>query len=135
MCKRLLWIGGLVLGLVVLGLVVVVIDRPPKPGVTPANFQRLHEGMSEKEAEAILGRPADFESIGIDSLTHTWVEGGVTIILEVSERWVVFSKPPKTDGPFLGSGRIHLPDGSSLTLDENPRESTLDQFRRWLGLK
>ncbi len=37
---------------------------PTKPGVTRANFLRLHEGMSEAQVEAILGRKAD-EVMGV----------------------------------------------------------------------
>jgi hypothetical protein len=56
MRKKLVLAFGLV---VCLGLVALFGWHllPPKPGVTEANFRRLHQGMSKAQVEAILGGP------------------------------------------------------------------------------
>ena len=123
MRKQLLWFGGLVLGLVALTLVVVVlIDRPSKPGVTVENFKRLHKGMTEEEVEAIFGRPADHKSYMTLQNLRDWDGPGFRVHL-------VFS---------LGEAHgflVFLDNRTELEIQEKPYEFPLKQMGRWLGLK
>ena len=135
MRKQLLWLGGLFLCLAVLGLVVVLTYRDlvsdhVTPGVTPENFKRLYAGMSEREAEAILGRPTDGKIYKTGNHYSIWRENGMFVIQRVSD--ICFLED---DQPDLIEGQIHLPDGTMIELREPQKESTSDQFRQWLGLK
>ena len=57
--KRLLWgLGGVTALVLVVALVVCVIG-PPEDRVTPDNRDRIRKGMTEREVNAILGKPAD----------------------------------------------------------------------------
>jgi hypothetical protein len=53
--RILLGVGLLSAACVLAGLLM----PPVRPGVTVGNFQRLREGMTEEQVEAILGRAAD----------------------------------------------------------------------------
>jgi hypothetical protein len=54
---------------------------PPKPGVTRANFLRLHQGMSEEQVEEILGRKADDVMVVTGGCDASWSgpEGDIEI--------------------------------------------------------
>jgi len=65
-------------GLVAMAVILLLlIDRRPRPGITPENFKRLYVGMPEADAKAILGRKAD---------------------------WSANEAPPQTDEAVLGFG-------------------------------
>jgi hypothetical protein len=48
------------------GFVVVTILIPPTPGVTEGNYYRLRSGMTEHEANKIMGSPGKLASAGVD---------------------------------------------------------------------
>ena len=60
--RLLRWAGALAL----LGLVVALVVwlMSPRPGTTLVNYQRIQNGMTLAEVEAVLGRPAD-ETVGV----------------------------------------------------------------------
>jgi hypothetical protein len=105
MRKRLLWIGGLLclVALAVAGW--VAWDRLTlRPGVTPENFKRLYGGMTEKEAEAILGRPPDTRWRDSGRHWDSWSGEEIEITLAVTEyagpgeSWVSFGEMTRSDG-------------------------------------
>jgi hypothetical protein len=52
--------------------------------VTPENFARVQDGMSEQEVSAILGSPAESSStsvLGISGTTSKWAGGGAVITI------------------------------------------------------
>ena len=53
--KRYATVAGLLTALVFLGVSVISL-LPPRPGVTKANFDRIIEGMTEAEVEAVFGQ-------------------------------------------------------------------------------
>jgi hypothetical protein len=91
---------------------VVLAALPPLPGVTKANFDRIQEGMTLVQVEAILGEPAkDFMGEG-DFTGHLWAhENG-------SRVWIVFR-----GGLVLETEWI---EGT---------ETTTQKIRRWLHLE
>jgi hypothetical protein len=62
--KKKWWIIGIATLAIAGGIAVVIpMLRPPRPGVTKANFDRIKKGMTEADAEAILGSPSQREII------------------------------------------------------------------------
>jgi len=59
--KRWIVLAGMVAACVCLTLAVLAL-LPPRPGVTPANIERIEDGMTRAEVEKILGGPG--ESLG-----------------------------------------------------------------------
>jgi hypothetical protein len=75
----------LVVGLGAAAVAAVLWFSRPVPGVTRGNFQRLHGGMTERQAEAILGSAGDRE-FGIGpGVYKTWQGEGFRIVLEFSD--------------------------------------------------
>jgi hypothetical protein len=65
--RLLVWAGGLAFVAVVAWYVVLATRPKYNPSVTPENFYRLRLGMTQQEAEAILGEPweeGEWESLG-----------------------------------------------------------------------
>jgi hypothetical protein len=54
--KRWIVLAGLLAACVCLTLAVLAL-LPPRPGVTPANIERIENGMTRTEVETILGGP------------------------------------------------------------------------------
>jgi hypothetical protein len=130
--RRLLWIDGfLCLAAVVLAAWVAWDRLTPRPGVTPEKFKRLHREMTEKEAEAILGRPANGSEWIIGGHRRWWSDEGTTLELFVCDAWVQGSGP---QGPYLMDGRLQLSDGTTLELREKPHFLP-HKVRKWLGWK
>jgi hypothetical protein len=91
--RPLLIVGAVgLLGLVGLS---VVAFRERGPGVTPANYERIRDGMTEQEVEALLGGPAtgtrtaplagsyvpeEFEAAGVERLRE-WVGDGTYVFV------------------------------------------------------
>jgi hypothetical protein len=61
--KRLLWCLGAGVLLLLAGFALFVVVRVLPDRVTPENYYRIAEGMTQGEVEAILGRPADRDNI------------------------------------------------------------------------
>jgi len=59
--KRWIVLAGILAACVCLTLAVLAL-LPPRPGVTPANIERIEDGMTRAEVETILGGPG--ESLG-----------------------------------------------------------------------
>src|SRR5262245_42424743 len=55
--NRRLWLLGAAGGGGLVALTVLWLALPPRPGITPANYQRIGEGMSLPEVQALLGGP------------------------------------------------------------------------------
>jgi hypothetical protein len=91
----------------------VVALWPPAPGVTQANFDRIKDGMTLAEVEAIYGKPSS-NSFLVPfgepfSVVHSWVSpSGNTAFVHISENVVVYKSWPEAD------------------------ETTLRKVRRWL---
>jgi len=88
-----------------LGLLIVVvcawtlITLDPDPGVTRANFRRLHAGMKLPEIEAILGRPADHCFYTTLCMNYWWwSDEGIVSIAHSIDR----------SGYFEANGKIRL---------------------------
>jgi hypothetical protein len=68
----------------------VLWPRPDQPDrITRANYERLRQGMSRAEVEAILGPPGDFRS-GPTAKVHT--ETGTLRMLVIAEKIIEDSK-------------------------------------------
>jgi hypothetical protein len=107
--RALLWAGLLVV-LTVVGVIGVWWLTTPTPGVTRANFERLHAGMTRNDVMAIMGKPADHELYGTASVTYQWsIEEGIVQIVEgqMVKDEETFAKlkegslPNNIDGAFL----------------------------------
>ena len=123
--------GPLLLGAVALGMLGLAAFAlslwltTPSPGVTLENFRRIHVGMSQERAEAMLGRPAEGVWDGIPSLcppTHVWVEGELYVYLDICEDGQVVGGVA-----FAGAG-----DGAKQEVPLSVSENWLDCLRRWL---
>jgi hypothetical protein len=130
MPKTLLWFSGVLLAVTILAMaLVLLITRPPAPGVTPENFKMLYRGMTEAEAIAILGRKPDL-SRGFGN-QDTWDEAGCHIYLDIVEGG---GSGPKE--PCLSRGTMKLADGTTLTLGINLDHAPLGyRIGRLFGLR
>jgi hypothetical protein len=93
--KRLLWGLGGVTALVLVAALAVYVVRALEDRITPENFDRIREGMTEREVNAILGRPADHRrdiAWGDPSTLLTWVGDRFLIVTNLDERGTVDRK-------------------------------------------
>lgn len=106
MAKR-IFMASALFAVPLVGLLVVRQLKVPSPGVTQANFQRLHKGMSEKEVEWIMGCPG--ESFMKNSFSHytCWTGPGCTVFIRFGD---------------LGAenGQIGINGGTEMELRERP---------------
>ena len=109
------------------GFVAFRLSAPPPPGVTRANFDRLHNDLTMEEIEAIMGRPADMKiPLALDgevySVDYAWYgdEGDIYICDQkgVTLRGGFTQKGASDPGPRLAPA----PD------------SYFTKLRRWLRL-
>ncbi len=122
MPKLLQWCSGVLLAVTILAMaLVLLLSRPPAPGVSPENFQRLYRGMTEAEALAILGRKPDHDG-GVGN-QDIWDEAGCQIYLDIVDGAGVPNFGP--NGPYLSRGTMTLPDGTALTLGHNLEHAPL----------
>jgi hypothetical protein len=61
--RRLLWCLAAGAFLLAAGAVLWVVVRVLPDRITPENYDRIAEGMTQGEVEAILGRPADLDNL------------------------------------------------------------------------
>jgi hypothetical protein len=77
--KRWVVLAGMLVACVCLTLAVLAL-LPPRPGVTPANFERIEDGMTHEEVEKILGGPG----VEIDRLEYVfWTSPAQTARISV----------------------------------------------------
>jgi hypothetical protein len=135
MRKRLLWgVAALACVAVVSAAVVMLLKPLPSPGVTPENFKRLRVGMTEREAVAILGRPADSCFVSRNGTWYWGWSGDECSVSLVAAAWGVGASDTPEER-FLEGGTLTLNDGSSISLPEKSGKSPLDKLREWVGLK
>jgi len=96
-----------------------------RPGVTPANIQRLYKGMYEKDVEAVMGRPRDGGFRVTGSHFSYWRESDCSVIIKFGDWWIDGKDPGATDGgvSFKGGGKLELRE-----------ETAIDFFRYLVGL-
>jgi hypothetical protein len=122
-------VAGLALLLCLAVLTLVAIWTYPArkpPGVTPENFRRLHQGMTEKQVEAILGSPGMGWVFNL-SYGREYAGDGCDVRIE-------FGAMNDNDEKVTAQqGWMTTTDGSVLELAEKPI-SLFDRLRLWLGL-
>jgi hypothetical protein len=94
-------------------LTAALVLRPPPPGATLANFQRIEPGMPEAKVEEILGGPGRLVATLARQPEVTWKKAGHSsfkdasfLWIEVEYRYGVVSQ--KFVGPGQGSRRPKL---------------------------
>jgi len=122
--KRFHWVcAGSVLFLFL--LLALMQLRVPNPGVTVANFRRLHKGMTEKEVEAIMGGPGKFGGAVTFRHCTVWEELDCTVGIWFSDLSI--------SGVEIGAekGNMSTNDGLDLLLQDEP--ATVG-FRNWVKM-
>jgi hypothetical protein len=109
--NRCILVAGLLAVGVCLTLAVLVL-LPPRPGVTKANYDRIEEGMSLAEINAILGRPPDMVEGGAEEMWHGWIgEDGFVHVVFAGDS--TFVRKEWRDSPRTLSEKVrqwlHLP--------------------------
>ena len=100
--KRLIVVIGMLAVLAGAGLVGIM-TIPPQPGVTKANFNRIHKGQAKADVEELLGGPAkdqrSIEGLGSVRVVARWglFDDGHLITVEfdaedkvVAKDWLAF---------------------------------------------
>jgi hypothetical protein len=125
--SRRVYLLGLGLALVALGLVVIEGALGPPPGVTKENARRVRKGMTFGEVDAILGghaHPADQLS---PHEHYIWVSRGGCV-------WVDFDARTGRVTDVLYCGPTHHDAKRNLEmLGEPPLSGPLARLRAWLG--
>ena len=68
--------------------------------ITQENFNKVQDGMSEQEVQALLGSPSESSSVqvvGISGTSSKWVGGGATVTIGFVNGKVAlksYDKPP-----------------------------------------
>jgi hypothetical protein len=101
--KRLLLIASAIAAVVGVTLGVLAL-LPPRPGVTKENFDRIKEGMTRAEVEAIFGEPPN------------------------SRIWNIFEKG---DGGLFEWDNAYSGDSARITLDGEGRVVTREWLDGW----
>jgi hypothetical protein len=102
----------LVLGVVaLLGLAAPLWGRlqPPRPGVTEANFHRLHRGIIQREAEAILGGAGEPGPQVPSGYSRCWEGEHCDVCLEFSDCL-----------PIASAGQLRTEEGRVEPLPAKP---------------
>lgn len=125
--KRFYWVCALCMLLVVAGL------SWPRPGVTPANFHRLHKGMTAKEIEGIMGRPADsmVSYMQFTSMHTSMTWHGEKCCVSITCVTVIWGVKDMADiiGTTKTPGIMVTCDGRQLELRDEPPSV---RFRKWV---
>ena len=98
MRRRRLLLGSGMVGLLCVPWLIVIWDAPPRPGITRRNYERIREGMTFAEVEAILG-PEGYQTkrlviVGMEGtmFRRWWIGDEAVITIEFG---------PKDDAPTL----------------------------------
>jgi hypothetical protein len=118
---RWVYLLGLGLGLLALGLAFTDWLLSLRPGVTEANARRIKQGMTLIEVEAVLGSPTGIRD---PTLEFHWPPSGPAVCWETKNFgiYVWFDECGKARGIML-----------SRTLVEPAQDSPLARLRAWLG--
>jgi hypothetical protein len=84
-----------------LALALVVLAAAACSKVTPENFARVQDGMSEQEVQAILGSPTESSSttvLGISGTASRWVAGDTVITVRFVNGKVALKSLDKAAG-------------------------------------
>jgi hypothetical protein len=119
------WLIFPILAIVVLAGVSIYWLIPPRPGVTRANFHRLHKGMTLAQVEAILGSTGRKDGFAIEF----WPEVGDIWEWDGEEGSLLLTIYPEV----VTGGSFRTKNGASEKLGDKP-EGVLELLRRWLGL-
>lgn len=63
--------------------------------VTQENFLKIHDGMTEQEVVALLGRPSESNSVnllGVSGTSSRWVSGDVVVVVSFVNGKVAFKR-------------------------------------------
>src|SRR5262245_13673245 len=100
---------------------VIVWAVTPRSGVTRASFEQLREGMSQKEVEALMGRPPD----GVEQ--HRWINDGLGN--PVDGEWQTVLSWHRPDG---ASGFVVIENHEVSTWGFRESDETIwESFERW----
>jgi hypothetical protein len=83
--------------------------QPPRLGVTEANFHRLHRGIIQRKAEAILGGPGEPGPQVPSGYSRCWQGEHCDVCLEFSDCL-----------PIASGGRLRTEDGRVEILPPKP---------------
>jgi hypothetical protein len=102
-------------------VVAVVAMWPPAPGISVANFRRLHAGMTENEVQEILGARGDVDFRCTGNYWRHWssTDGAISIRFNA----ILHGHRKQPD---VMEGTMYMPDGRKLALRSDPSET-----RRW----
>jgi hypothetical protein len=136
MRRRRLLLGAGVLALVMTALGAFLWFATPTPGVTRDNFRRLKLGMTEPEAERLLGGPGEvnpvpFSYVGTRELE--WTGNGVTIRLRFRQYCRIFDLERPDGQMALYQGLLMRPDSDEWEPVEASHDDLLTRLRDWLG--
>jgi len=121
--RRTLFLVALLFSWSPAAFVAVALREPlPEPGVSRESFQRLSEGMTDKEVQAVFGEPGHIPSLRFRPLIKTWKREETTASLQFRCE----------DGTLLG-GFLTDREGKVWTHEIWKDEETfLENVRRWV---
>jgi hypothetical protein len=114
---------------------------PPPPGVTLENFRRLRpgwdNGMTDCEVQKLFGDPGKSPFRVTGSYFRCWRSGDVQIVLVFSEGF-----GEEINGQWSGrlerggfcDGATGFTEQFDLPAWQEPQETMLQRFRRWVGI-
>jgi hypothetical protein len=96
--RPLLLLGAWLLALVGIAGGLLVLVRPPLPGVTRANYERIQYGMTAAEVQSLLGGPPEkrdvFSPLRDRGLMteDRWQANGLTVRVQFTDKGRVYDK-------------------------------------------
>jgi hypothetical protein len=117
---RRVYLLGVGLALVALGLAVTDWALGPRPGVTEANFRRVREGMTLAEVQGIFGGPGKLSPFSPNLSVCCWWAG------HSGEVYVTMRRDSK-DGPLRVQSVLGWP------FSDTPDPCPFSRLRAWLG--
>jgi hypothetical protein len=122
--KRRLFLLGSPLALALLSISVLLWLDSQRPGVTRANFERLQEGMTKAQVEALLNGPP--QHITPSGKNYSRLQNGTLLIGQTKEVW----------GGEQGAAIVVFDEQGGLLYKDwhDSPESFLDRIRRMIHL-
>jgi hypothetical protein len=122
MTKR-VYVLGIGLALVSIAWLITEAALTPRAGITRANFQRLHRGMTFAEVRRILGSPTSGRHLGREwGRTYRWRKGDNAVLA-----WF-----HPADTLLIGSAVFGPEEEVEDCRDEKP-PSLFEKLRGWLS--